>query len=331
MNEISVSIIVPCYNCEKYIEENIISILRQTYTNFEVIYINDGSSDNTLEILRKYENTDSRIKVIDSVNKGVSHARNTGLDYAKGEYILFVDSDDYIDNQYLERLYNATENKKIDYVRCLVMNGEAKEVVEKLYVNKNDGFKEIYNMLLNTYQLSSVWCGIVKKQILKNNNIRFKEDYNYAEDYMFNIEIFKNVNNFKYLNYQGYYYRKNEESLTNKFNEEKFINQLKMAIKAYKELYVLFPQDKGEVDKRIEREVRHILDSLFYATNNLKLKERLKIYEKVNKILLEEKNIFNSFDLYLIINKHNITFDLKNYITKKIPRKLKQKILKIIK
>ena len=83
MSEINVSIIVPCYNCEKYIEENIQSILKQTYKNFEVIYINDGSKDNTLNILKKYVNTDNRIKVIDSENRGVSHARNLGLDNVK--------------------------------------------------------------------------------------------------------------------------------------------------------------------------------------------------------------------------------------------------------
>ena len=83
MNETNVSIIVPCYNCEKYIEENIQSILKQTYKNFEVIYINDGSNDNTPNIIKKYEKIDNRIKVIDSENKGVSHARNLGLENAK--------------------------------------------------------------------------------------------------------------------------------------------------------------------------------------------------------------------------------------------------------
>ena len=89
MSEINISIIIPCYNCEKYIEENIQSILKQTYKNFEVIYINDGSKDNTLEILRKYEKNDNRIKVIDSENRGVSHARNLGLENAKRRISYF--------------------------------------------------------------------------------------------------------------------------------------------------------------------------------------------------------------------------------------------------
>ena len=83
MNETNVSIIIPCYNCEKYIEENIKSILKQTYKNFEVIYVNDGSKDNTLDILKKYEKIDKRIKVIDIKNGGVSRARNLGIDNAK--------------------------------------------------------------------------------------------------------------------------------------------------------------------------------------------------------------------------------------------------------
>lgn len=83
MNETNVTIIVPCYNCARFIEENIQSVLNQTFKNFEAIYINDGSKDNTLEILKQYEEKDNRIKVIDIENNGVSHARNIGIDNAK--------------------------------------------------------------------------------------------------------------------------------------------------------------------------------------------------------------------------------------------------------
>ena len=89
MNEINVSIIIPCYNCEKYIEENLKSVLNQTFENFEVIYINDGSKDNTINILKQYEEKDTRIKVVDIENGGVSHARNLGLDNAKRRIYYF--------------------------------------------------------------------------------------------------------------------------------------------------------------------------------------------------------------------------------------------------
>ena len=244
-----------------------------------------------------------------------------------GEYIAFIDSDDYIDNEYIEKLYNATENKTIDYVRCLIANRGNVQITEKTYTKKEE-FQEIFNLLLNTYQLSSVWCGMVKRKILESNNIRFKEEYNYAEDYLFNIEIFKNINTFKYINYKGYYYRENQESLTNKFDEEKLINNLKMAIKAYRELYKLFPKDKLKVDNRIEKEILHILDSLFYATTKTTQKQRMRIYTKVNEILEKEDNIFNSPDLKLLNNKHYILYDIKKNVLKKFPRKIKHIIIK---
>ena len=243
-----------------------------------------------------------------------------------GEYVTFVDSDDYIDDKYIEKMYNSTDNKKIDYIRCLIANRGKVQISEKIYTKEQ--FKEIFELLLNTYQLSSVWCGMVKREIIKRNNIRFKEDYNYAEDYLFNIEIFKNISTFKYINYKGYYYIEHQESLTNKFNEEKIINKLKMAIKAYKELYKLFPNDKNKVDKRIEKEILHILDSLFYAKTKTKQKQRMDIYIKVSEILNKEDNIFNSFDIMLLNNKHYILYDIKNNILKKMPRKIKHMIIK---
>ena len=240
-----------------------------------------------------------------------------------GEYVTFVDSDDYIDNQYLEKMYNCTDNKNIDYIRCLIANRGNVQISEKTYTEKEE-FQEIFDMLLNTYKLSSVWCGMVKREILENKKIRFKEEYNYAEDYLFNIEIFKNIKTFKYINYNGYYYRENEESLTNKFNKEKLINNLKMAIKAYKELYGLFPNDKVKVDNRIEKEVLHILDSIFYATTKTTQKQRMELYRKVSEILKKENDIFKSYDITLLNNKHYMLYDLKNNVLKKFPRKIKQ-------
>lgn len=242
-----------------------------------------------------------------------------------GEYVTFVDADDYIDNQYIEKMYKSTDNEKSDYIRCLMANRGNTQISEKTYTKKEE-FHEIFKLLLNTYQLNSVWCGMVKKEIIDNNKIRFREEYNYAEDYLFNIEIFKNISSFKYIDYKGYYYRENQESLTNKFNEAKFVNNLKLAIKAYKELYKLFPNDKNKVDNRIEKEVLHILDSLFYAKTKTKQKQRMEIYIKVNEILKED--IFKSYDLLLLKNKHYILYDIKNNILKKIPRKIKHLIIK---
>lgn len=247
-----------------------------------------------------------------------------------GEYVSFIDSDDYIANDYIEKIYNATESNSIDYVRCFMMNRKTTEITPKTYIKENGDFQEVYKMLLNTYLLNPVWCGMIKTQILKNNNIRFIEDYNYLEDYIFNIEILKNINTLKYIKYNGYYYRVNEESLTNKFEQHKLINKINIGIDAYKRLYNLFSsdEDKEKIDKRIEGEVNQQLDSIFYAKTKTKIKERMELYEKAHEVFIKDRNIFKSLDILLLINKHYLLYDIKNNIFKKLPRKIKHMIIK---
>ena len=113
-----ISVIVPIYNVEKYLAKCIDSIINQTLTNIEIILVNDGSTDNSRKIIDKYDKKDSRIKVIHKKNGGQGSARNAGLDIAKGEYIGFVDSDDWIDSNMYENLYNAAISNNADIVVC---------------------------------------------------------------------------------------------------------------------------------------------------------------------------------------------------------------------
>ena len=113
-----ISIIVPIYNSSEYIQRCIDSILSQTLTNFELILINDGSTDNSIDVLKEYESKDSRIIVINKKNEGVSIARNTGIEMAKGEYIMFCDSDDYVHPQWCELLVDAIEKNIDSFVVC---------------------------------------------------------------------------------------------------------------------------------------------------------------------------------------------------------------------
>lgn len=108
---IDFTVIVPVYNAEEYLDRCIESILNQTFTNYELLLVNDGSKDNSLQILRKFEKIDKRITVFTQENQGVSVARNQGIENAKGEYICFIDSDDWVENDYLENLY---KNKTSD-------------------------------------------------------------------------------------------------------------------------------------------------------------------------------------------------------------------------
>ena len=259
---------------------------------------------------------------------GVSNARNLGIANANGKYIAFIDSDDYVDNKYLEKLYMATNNEEIDYVRCLRIDKKQSKIQEHIY-NKDKGeFKELYNILLNTYELSAVSCGLIKTEIIKNNGIKFDENYSYAEDYGFNIELFKYIRNFNYINYKGYYYCYNSQSLTRKIKSESIINNIEATIKIYTKLYEIFTKEPNKVNNRIEREINHILDSLFYANTKIKIKDRIQIYNKVNIMITKKQDISNTLNMKLLSNRLYIIYDFKNYLFKKIPRKIKRLLMK---
>ena len=113
-----VTVVVPIYNVERYLEKCLTSIILQTYKNLEVILVNDGSTDNSLNICKEFEKEDSRIRIISQENKGLSVARNVGIENAKGEYIAFVDSDDFISCKFIENLYNESIRNNSDIVCC---------------------------------------------------------------------------------------------------------------------------------------------------------------------------------------------------------------------
>lgn len=328
MEEIKISIIIPCYNCEKYIKKNIESILNQTYKSFETIYIDDGSTDNTLNILMEYEKKDSRINVIHINNKGVSNARNVGINNSKGRYITFIDSDDYVDEIYLYKLYVETENEKFDYVKCKMRteeNTQDKKCTKEFICSRDTNFNKIYELLLKTYNLNQVTCGLIRSSIIKEKNIRFDIRYSYAEDLNFNIDLFQNINTFKYINYNGYFYTNNPESITKKIELKKTIKTIEAVSEVYSRLHLLIT-DKKKVEKKIESEIIHVLDSLFYANTIMKKNERMKVYNKVKMIV--NKEICNTLDMKLIYNKLYQIYDFKNYLIKKVPRKIKSMLLK---
>ena len=131
-----VSIIVPVYNAEKYLKKSIKSITSQTYKNIEIICIDDGSNDKSLEILHKFAGEDQRIRIIYKKNEGVSLARNTGLESAKGDFVLFVDSDDWIEKNLCETLLFYMEKKELDVVMCSYIREKGSESQKKLFLIK---------------------------------------------------------------------------------------------------------------------------------------------------------------------------------------------------
>ena len=230
-----VSIIVPAYNVENYIKKCIDSLIKQTYKNIEIIVVNDGSKDNTLKVLNNYLKKDKRICIIDQKNEGVSAARNNALAIATGEYVVFVDSDDWLEIDFCEKMLKATIDTNADIGMCGYLR-EYKEkslpkgaYKENTEINSKDEIIKIRRNLfgpigeelnypdrINIY--ASLWCKIYKTKLIKSIKIRDLDEVGICEDGFFNIEVMKSVNKIMYINEFLYHYRKVEggNSLTHK-------------------------------------------------------------------------------------------------------------------
>lgn len=217
----TISIIVPVYNAAKYIDRCITNILLQTYRDFELICVNDGSTDNSFEILQQFAQNDLRIRLINKKNSGVSCARNTGLDIARGKYIAFIDSDDYVAKDYLDKLYEATINGNDPDLICSGIHDiYGSKVVNSIRLNDNlfnlnstNSIISFLNIRLNTSPVSKLY----KRDVIERNRLRFRPDISLGEDRDFNLRFFSFCDRIISTNYIGYFYRRDiEESLSHK-------------------------------------------------------------------------------------------------------------------
>lgn len=185
-----ISIIVPVYNLENYIEKCIESLIKQTYTNIEIILINDGSIDNSSKILDKFVKMDKRIKVIHKTNEGVSKARNIGLENANGQYITFVDGDDTVEKNYVEFLYKSIIDNKSDISICGhkdIKDGNIVFETKEIEINANS--EQTLKMLFETnYFSTTVWGKMYKKELFNEN--KFDTTLSIAEDLDLLYKIF---------------------------------------------------------------------------------------------------------------------------------------------
>lgn len=193
-----ISIIVPIFNTEKYLERCLNSIINQTYKNIEVILIDDGSSDNSLKICYKYANIDRRVKVIHQQNFGPSKARNKGLKEVKGEYFICIDSDDWLEKEMIEILYNNLKKNNVDISICnYYINFETGLQEIKNSINENNitlaNHKEMYEYLFSDNMFGGyLWNKLIKTSIIKNKDIvLFNEKIMIEEDVLFLIEVIK--------------------------------------------------------------------------------------------------------------------------------------------
>ena len=224
MNNIpKVSIIIPCYNVEEYIEKCIKSVLNQTYENLEVILIDDGSTDNTNQVILKTTMNKENIKYITNKNAGVSNARNTGIKAATGDYIMFIDSDDYISSNMIKNMQKLMERYNTDLVKCNIKKEyisrqkteKVKPIYSKVrYIQSSSFCNTIHKKILSTETMNSACASIYKTKIIKENNLLFREDIHNGEDAIFFMNYIDNSKSIVYTPTAYYNYTIKNTGLT---------------------------------------------------------------------------------------------------------------------
>ena len=257
-----VSIIVPIYNVEKYLNRCIQSLLGQTLKEIEIILVDDGSPDKCPSMCEEYAKVDSRIKVIHKQNEGLGLARNSGLEIATGEYVAFVDSDDYVELTMYEDLFHEAMTSNADVVfagfKTETQPGiwkDSNEVLQRMEWNGEE-VKEFmldmiacapYVKLERKYQMS-VWHSIYRSSVIQNNNLRFPSEREVvSEDIPFQVDFLQCIKKVVYLPKSYYYYCLNGTSLTASFKPEKFVK--------YKTLFELLSEKVGggKQQERVDR------------------------------------------------------------------------------
>lgn len=224
-----ISVIVPVYKVEKYLNKCIESIVNQSYMNIEIIIVDDGSPDNCPKICDEWAKKDSRIKVIHQKNGGLSSARNTGINIAKGQYLSFIDSDDYVDKKFIESLYKAIKQENAEMSICefyefnekgiLLENKKRNKLINTLY----SGYQILHNMMFN-YKLSYIvaWNKLYKKELFEN--VRYKTGKINEDEFIIH-RLFYKCNKVVCIDENLYYYLKRNDSIMGKDFNVKNLDQ----------------------------------------------------------------------------------------------------------
>lgn len=297
-----ISIIVPIYNCSNYIDKCIFSLIHQTYRNIEIILVNDGSTDNSLEKILEYQNQDNRIKIVNQSNQGVSSARNQGIKNANGKYITFVDSDDYLDNDAIEKLVNHIEPNT---------------VVKINYKTKKQNQEKIHILPRTEYSVSRYKEGILKNEIggfcwgylFEKEKIEyFDETTSYLEDTLFLLQYLTKINKIKIVENSYYNYCFNDNSITKNNNRIiKNIIDFNYSLNEIKK----YSNQKNQKQIITNKKIKLIEAELAKTTSN-HIRDILNNKDLINiiKSLSKEKNLNLFYKLYfkIILSKNYLLF-----------------------
>lgn len=324
----TVSIIIPIYNAESFVAECVRSIQGQTFDNWELILVNDGSTDRSVTICESFVRTDSRIRLLNKKNGGVSSARNLGLSEATGKYISFVDADDKVTPDYIEELLKPMSVADLTVDKCTVVYGDKREIKEdyvSLYCSE-DNFTEVFSKGM-LFRRTSPWGKLYRRDIIEKSNIRFNESVNLGEDAIFLFTYVLECQTVSFIDNGGYLYRfevpesltKRTHSLESEVIGATLIGELCDSISSVP--VIIENEIKGEIERLKGYYTRRILNALYY--NDIKRNIRINkikelplqryiesypvdsIKEKIYKYLLKHR-LYHIYDaIRLIISKKN--------------------------
>lgn len=294
-----VSIIVPVYNVEKYVEQCILSLLNQTYRNIEIIAVNDGSKDESPQKILDLAKKDKRIKLLNQENKGVSATRNNGLNSADGDFIIFVDADDYLKEDFVEYMLNLINKDTADFAYSIKsFQSEKEKQTEKEIVKTVSGETSVA-MLLSPDVTVGCWNKIYRKSFLKKNNLQFLTNLYYGEGLNFIIDSSLKASKVTFGNRKVYCYRKNNDSsATTKFSYDKLQN----GEKALKTI-----EKKINLNNEYIKAMYTLHLSTFYLGTVLKLIENKQVKNYKNDYRRLRKNIKSNLS-YIMKSKYVSTY-----------------------
>lgn len=338
---IKISVVVPIFNVELYLNRCIESILAQLYLNLEVLLIDDGSTDNSLLICREYEKKDARVKVYTQQNKGVSEARNLGIQHATGEFITFVDPDDWIEPRMYESMLNRIKMDNSDICLCdyaVIKNNKKIERTLNLEELKITGQENIFKSIIlpligeNENSINRidgfVWRLLIKRNILQASQVVFDKDIKIMEDLLFCISLFQHCNVVSYDKNIFYNYLFNPKSAMNRYKPNYYEINKKVY---YKMRQLVINNCNGDIEcslqnRYIEMMIGCIVNEIIYCKKSIfksfiKLKQIIddsEFQRILSQINLRQQKVHKRFLFYLIRQKSYIGVYIYYFIIFKV-------------
>lgn len=283
------SIIVPVYNCEKHLERCIGSVLKQDFKDYELLLVDDGSTDNSGKIADDYADDNQQIRVIHQANQGVSNARNTGLLEASGEYVMFADADDYL----LPAVSDVLENEQLSDLTCLSFEvGKNLKKITGDYRYQGDTSEDAKVMMLeNPTQYMTVWSKIFKREIIEQHKLRFNTSLRVAEDGDFMLRYLLNIDSIQFLMQLGYHYSNDVKSVMSTFDHKN---------KDYLNALMASQRSLGKISSRMQKAfavyvLMHLnimmVHETFASANPLKYSERINELKQILKEPIFEESL----------------------------------------